>query len=174
MLTAPGMRRALPHTPERDGKGPGWSTDDGTNGAPVLMVSTDAGEMERELRAGTLRCPQCTSGELRPWGSSKQRRVRGIGERRELKPRRSRCRNCRGTHVLQSVAMFARRKDEAEVIGRTLMSKTNGFGHRRIAAEFREHFTQLAHRFGADLRLEPRGSPLAYQCIADQKIRCAI
>lgn len=159
------------------------------------MVSTDAGEMERELRAGTLRCPQCTSGELRPWGSSKQRRVRGIGERRELKPRRSRCRNCRGTHVLQSVAMFARRKDEAEVIGRALMSKTNGFGHRRIAAELRrpeetvrgwlrrairraaelrEHFTQLAHRFGADLRLEPRGSPLAYQCIADQKIRCAI
>lgn len=79
--------------------------------------------------------------------------------------------------------MLVRRLDLVEVIGRALMAKATGAGHRSIAADLarpeetvrgwlrrfaqravviREQFTRLAHELGADLRtVEPRGSPFA-------------
>jgi hypothetical protein len=145
------------------------------------MVRTDAGETERELRAGNLVCPGC-EGELRPWGFTCPRSVRLQGASIRIRSRRSRCGECRRTHLLLHTTLLARRKDEAETIGAALLAKAAGKGHRTIARDLRrpamtvrnwlrrattradairDHFTRLAHQLGADLRLEPRGSPLA-------------
>ena len=152
-------------------------------GAPVLMVGSDEGEVERELAAGGLACPACR-GVLRPWGFARWRVLRGRGGRQlRRQPRRSICSGCGSTHVLLPVDGFVRRRDLAEVIGEALEAKVAGAGRRRIAkgldvpadtvrgwlrrfaaraSEIREFFTRLAHALGADLRaIEPRASPLA-------------
>src|SRR5664279_2377948 len=54
--------------------------------APVVMVGSDALEVERRLLAGELVCP--CGGGLSPWGHARQRSVRGVGD---LRPRRARC-----------------------------------------------------------------------------------
>ena len=152
-------------------------------GAPVLMVGTDVGEVERDLVAGGLVCPACL-GRLRPWGFARCRVLRDRGGVvRWCRPRRSICGGCGVTHVLLPVLAFLRRRDLAGVIGEALEAKLAGAGHRRIAKELdvpaatvrgwlrrfaarandvREFFTRLAHALGADLRaIEPRASPLA-------------
>ncbi len=84
--------------------------------------------------------------------------------------------------MLLPVVALARRLDAVEVIGNALIAKVAGAGHRTIAARLgrpeetvrgwlrraerraeaiRDHFTRMAHGLGCDLRLEPRGSPLA-------------
>lgn len=150
--------------------------------APVLMVRPEPGEVERELVAGELHCPDC-DGELRPWSFARRRSLRGAEGRVPVRPRRSRCRGCRVTHVLLPVVALLRRHDLVEVIGTALVANAAGIGHRRIAArhgvpeetvrgwlrrfrgravEIREHFTRLAHRLGADLSVVlPRASPVA-------------
>jgi hypothetical protein len=149
--------------------------------APVLMVRAEADEVERELIAGELGCPDC-DGELRPWWFARPRRLRGPEGLVLMRPRRSRCRRCGITHVLLPVLALLRRHDLVEVIGAALMAKAAGAGHRRIAtrqglpeetvrgwlrrfttraAAIREHFTRLAHRLGADLStVQPRASPV--------------
>lgn len=152
-------------------------------GAPVLMVGSDEGEVERDLVAGGLVCPACRE-RLRPWGFARWRVLRdrgGVEWRR--RPRRSICGGCGVTHVLLPVRVFLRRRDLAEVIGEALKAKAAGEGQRRIAkrlgvhpdtvrgwlrrfaaraGEVREYFTRLAYVLGADLRtLEPRASPVA-------------
>jgi transposase-like protein len=97
--------------------------------APVIMVGTDAVEVERQLSAGELVCP-CGKGLIR-WGYARSRIVRGLGRRR---PRRVRCQGCRATHVVLSVACLFRRADAVEVIGAALRAKAAGTGHRPIAA----------------------------------------
>jgi len=146
------------------------------------MVRPEPGEVERELVAGELQCPDC-DGELRPWSFARRRVLRGTEGRVPVRPRRSRCRGCRGTHVLLPVVALVRRHDLVEVIGTALVAHAAGVGHRRIAArhgvpeetvrgwvrrfrqravEIREHLTRLAHRLGADLSVVlPRGSPVA-------------
>lgn len=145
------------------------------------MVGPEPGDVERALAAGALRCPAC-EGELRPWAHARPRRLRAPDGLVLVLPRRSRCRGCDKTHVLLPVLLFLRRHDLAEVIGRALVDKGAGAGHRRIAAELRlpeetvrgwlrrfslrasairEHFTRLAHGLGADLTVvQPRGSPV--------------
>lgn len=60
-------------------------------GAPVLMVGSDEGEVERELVAGGLACPAC-GGMLRPWGFARWRVQRGGGGvQLRRRPRRSIC-----------------------------------------------------------------------------------
>ena len=49
-------------------------------------------------------------------------------------PRRARCRECGGTHVLLPAWCLARRADAGEVIGLALEAKAAGEGHRVIAA----------------------------------------
>ena len=181
MLPVQETTRALPHALGRDGKGsltraPLVDQD----GAPVLMVGTDAAEVEGDLQAGRLRRPRC-DGELRPWGWKPRRWLRHPGGQVAWRLRRGRCRECRRTHVRLPVVALGRRLDAVEVIGSALVAKVSGAGHRTIAARLgrpketvrgwlrraqrraeaiRDHFTRLAHRWGCDLRLEPRGSPL--------------
>ena len=97
--------------------------------APVVIVGTDAGEVERRLRAGELVCG--CGGGLRPWGHARQRLIRGVGV---LRPRRARCSLCQVKHVLLAVSLLLRRADGVEVIGAALRMKAGGVGHRPIAA----------------------------------------
>lgn len=150
--------------------------------APVLMVGTRAGEVERDLAGGNLECPGCGGG-LGPWGWARRRILRFGGRGEWLRPRRARCRSCLATHVLLPVVTLVRRRDAVEVIGAALAAKQHGVGHRRIAGEvgvpattvrgwlrrfavnaefLRAQFEALAHGLDRDLgRIEPRGSPTA-------------
>ena len=96
--------------------------------APVVMVGSDALEVERRLCAGELFCP--CGGGLAPWGFARARLVRGVGD---LRPRRGRCGSCSVTHVLLAVACLLRRADGVDVIGAALWGKAIGAGHRPIA-----------------------------------------
>ena len=146
------------------------------------MVGVDASAVEADLVAGRLGCPDC-EGVLRPWGWARRRVVRGRDGERWLRPRRSRCRSCRATHVLLAVACLWRRRDAIEVIGAALVAKQRGSGYRRIASRLgvpattvrgwlrrfaakavflAAQFTAVAHVLDRDLgRVEPRGSPVA-------------
>jgi hypothetical protein len=147
------------------------------------MVGTDADEVERDLVGGKLACPEC-EGELRPWGFSRWRVLRDRGRERRVRPRRSRCRRCRRTHVLQPVLALLRRRDLAAVIGEALRRRhLEGVSRRAVAEHARVHpdtargwlrrfaaraedirvgFTELAHRLDPELApVEPRGSPPA-------------
>jgi transposase-like protein len=146
------------------------------------MVGSDVAEVEQELRAGRLCCPDCW-GALRPWGHARVRTVRQRVGSLQLRPRRSRCAGCRGTHVLLVETVLCRRADVVAVIGSGLTARARGVGHRRIAAalgraastvrgwlrRFAAHaepiralFTRLAHAVDPDLpAAEPTGSGLA-------------
>lgn len=150
--------------------------------APVLMVGTRVGEVERDLAGGNLECPKC-AGALGPWGWARRRVMRVRGAQEWLRPRRARCRSCLVTHVLLPVVVLARRRDAVEVIGAALAAKQAGAGHRRIARDLgvpattargwlrrfaaragflRSQFEAVAHGLDRDLgRIEPRGSPSA-------------
>jgi transposase-like protein len=148
------------------------------------MVGSDVGEVERELREGRLCCPRCR-GALHPWGHARARPVRGrVGTAAvRVRPRRSRCAGCAGTHVLLVEVLLCRRADVVGVIGSALTAKAGGAGHRRIAAvlgraastvrgwlrRFAAHaervrvvFTGLAHAFDPALpEAAPSGSRFA-------------
>ena len=96
------------------------------------MVGTDSSEVERLLCGGALRCPGC-GGELRPWGYARGRGVRGEVSVVWVRPRRSTCSGCLGTHVLVPMSLLVRRADSVAVIGRALLVSAGGLGHRKIA-----------------------------------------
>lgn len=98
----------------------------------MKIVGTDAGEVERDLVAGELACPDC-GGRLRPWGSARWRVVRRPRASERRRPRRGRCVGCATTHVLISADSLLRRRDFAEVIGAALAAKASGLGRRRAA-----------------------------------------
>jgi Domain of unknown function (DUF6431) len=149
----------------------------------VLTVNGDRDVVERQLGNGELACPSC-GGVLGGWGSAVTRPVRQMEGRDELvMPRRSRCRDCRATHVLLPVQLLSRRADAGAVIGRALEAKAAGAGHRAVAGllgrpestvrgwlralarnagSVRERFTSLAASLVTDPPLPvPAGSPLA-------------
>lgn len=97
------------------------------------MVGTDPFEVDVLLLGGELRCPGC-AGELRPWGHARERGVREESTVLTVRPRRSLCLQCRGTHVLLPASMLVRRADAVVVIGQALLAKAAGAGHRSIAA----------------------------------------
>ena len=97
------------------------------------MVGTDPFEVDRLLLGGLVRCPDCEGG-LRPWGWARSRSVRELAEAVVVRPRRSLCSGCTGTHVLLPELLLARRADSAAVIGAALTAKATGAGHRSIAA----------------------------------------
>lgn len=99
---------------------------------PLLIVGSDPLEVDRLLVGGELRCPDC-AGELRPWGHARERRVRDLHAVVRLRPRRSSCSRCCGTHVLLPAWTLCRRADAAVVIGQALLAKAGGAGHRSIA-----------------------------------------
>lgn len=100
----------------------------------MVTVSPDASAVESQLETGALSCPSC-SGVLGPWGWARERTVGRAWTARRVRPRRSRCRRCRATHVLLPTLMLLRRADWAHTIGRALELRARGWSHRRIARE---------------------------------------
>jgi hypothetical protein len=99
----------------------------------VLTVNGDLGVVERQLAGGELTCPSC-GGVLGGWGHAPERRVRVLeGDDVRVRPRRSRCRGCGGTHVLLPAWCLSRRADAGAVIGAALEAAAAGDGHRKIA-----------------------------------------
>ena len=144
----------------------------------MQMVEADAVLVEARLRAGQIACRGC-GGELRPWGYACWRTLRDHGRPVRLRPRRSRCRACRVSHVLLPTLVLLRRVDLVEVIGAALMARyvegrtraevartagapwdtVRGWVRRfrERAVEIRAKFTALAHRWDAALApIEPR------------------
>ncbi|MCX5130003.1 DUF6431 domain-containing protein [Streptomyces sp. NBC_00347] len=100
----------------------------------MLIVDSDGLLVERQLRAGQLECPLCSS-VLTPWGHARPREIRGdLGARLFLRPRRTRCSGCKITHVLLAEGLWPRRADAAVVIGAGLEIAALGMGHRQVAA----------------------------------------
>lgn len=96
-----------------------------------MTVGLDDAAVESDLRAGLLNCPEVDCrAVLGPWGSARERIIRGVGR---LKPRRGRCRGCLRTQVLLPASVLLRRADPVAVIGAALLAKAGGAGHRRIA-----------------------------------------
>lgn len=100
----------------------------------MVTVSPDTSVVESQLETGVLSCPSC-SGVLGPWGWAQERTVGRAWAARRVRPRRSRCRGCRATHVLLPALMLLRRADWVETIGRALDFRSRGWSHRRIARE---------------------------------------
>lgn len=100
-----------------------------------MAASVLVGEQELEewLADGRVRCPGC-GGSLSPWGHARERQMRMLCGMRRVRPRRARCSPCERTHVLLPAWSVPRRRDGAEVIGRALLLKSDGAGHRTIAA----------------------------------------
>jgi len=71
---------------------------------------------------------------LGPWGYARERVTRRVSGDWRWRPRRARCRGCRGTHVLLADVCLLRRQYEVEVIGAAIEAHVAGEGHRPIAA----------------------------------------
>ncbi len=122
----------------------------------MVTVGVVACVVERRLAQGRLRCPAC-SGRLAGWGYARVRVIRGengVGWR--LRPRRSRCGGCGGTHVLLPVSCLLRRADGVAVIWAGLAGKAAGLGYRpvarllgRPASTVRDWLARFASRAGA-------------------------
>lgn len=100
----------------------------------MKIVGTIDAEVERDLIAGDVECPDC-GGRLRPWGWARRRVVRRRDDQEWRRPRRARCGSCSVTHVLIRADSLLRRRDLVEVIGAALLAKANGVGHRRAAID---------------------------------------
>ena len=98
----------------------------------MLIVCAEVALVEAELLGGLLACPSCR-GVLRPWGYARERVTRRVSGDWRWRPRRARCRGCRGTHVLLAEVCLSRRQDEVELIGRAIEAHVGGEGHRPIA-----------------------------------------
>ena len=99
----------------------------------MLIVCTELSVVEAELAGGGLVCPSCRES-LGPWGHARERVLRCRSGDRRLRPRRARCRGCRGTHVLLPEIAVLRRQDEGLVIGAAIVASLAGLGYRRIAS----------------------------------------
>lgn len=99
----------------------------------MVTVEMDPVVVEQRLCSGELTCPGC-AGRLTGWGRARPRVVRGPDGPVAVTPRRSRCSQCRVTHVLLPVLLLLRRADTAVVIGAALAARAAGLGYRRIAA----------------------------------------
>ena len=98
----------------------------------MLTVAVSEQQLEAELDAGALSCPDCY-GRLSPWGFARSREVRMLAGVRSVRPRRACCGGCGATHVLCPAWSVLRRRDGAEVIGEALRQAAQGAGHRVIA-----------------------------------------
>jgi hypothetical protein len=96
-----------------------------------VTVEADQLRVESRLAAGQVGCPDCDVA-LRPWGWARPRGVYGIEV--VLRPRRARFPARLVTHVLLPVTVLLRRAYAADVIGAALLARSEGRGHRTIAA----------------------------------------
>jgi len=100
----------------------------------MVTVDVDEAVVESDLVEGRLACPSCRVGTLGPWGWARTRTIGRRGVRRRVRPRRSRCRGCRVTHVLLGWSWLLRRADAVAVVGAALLLRMSGMGVRPIAA----------------------------------------
>ncbi|ORW77080.1 hypothetical protein [Mycobacterium riyadhense] len=100
----------------------------------MVTVEVDPVRVESRLAAGEIGCPGC-GGVLGGWGHARARRIAGLADL--VRPRRARCRACAVTHVLLPVSVLLRRAYAAEQIWSAWSARTDGLGHRRIAAVIR-------------------------------------
>jgi hypothetical protein len=108
-----------------------------------MIGVADSGQAETDLAGGMLTCPSCT-GPLQPWGHARARTVRDHGTTVvALRPRRARCRACRGTHVLLPAVVAPRRADTTAVIGSALQASARGTGYRRNAAQLQRPLSTM-------------------------------
>jgi len=98
----------------------------------MKIVGVEQSLVEAELVGGLLSCPSCR-GVLGPWGHARERVTRRFSGDWRWRPRRARCRGCRGTHVLLVEVCLLRRQEEVEVIGAAVEAHVAGVGHRSIA-----------------------------------------
>ena len=98
----------------------------------MLIVCAEVALVEARLVGGLLACPSCRE-VLGPWGWARERVTRRVSGDWRWRPRRARCRGCRGTHVLLTDLCLLRRQDEVEVIGAAVEAHVAGEGHRPIA-----------------------------------------
>jgi hypothetical protein len=98
----------------------------------MKIVGVELALVEAELLGGLLSCPSCRE-VLGPWGHARERVTRRVSGDWRWRPRRARCRGCRGTHVLLADLCLLRRQDEVEVIGAAVEAHVAGEGHRPIA-----------------------------------------
>ncbi|WP_155892758.1 helix-turn-helix domain-containing protein [Intrasporangium chromatireducens] len=97
---------------------------------------TDEASAEQSLAAGSIPCPSCSAGSLRPWGHARSRVLRGLrGVRLLLRPRRARCRACGATHVLLPGEASPRRADTVQVLLTALLAHHGGSGAGSIATD---------------------------------------
>jgi hypothetical protein len=89
----------------------------------ILMV--DVAAAESDLAAGALACPGC-GGRLRPWSWAPVRTIRRLDGTAVVRPRRTRCVTCHGTHLLLPSWCLPRRADAGEVIGTALLAHAAG------------------------------------------------
>jgi len=147
----------------------------------MAIVRRDPASVETELLGGRLTCPNC-GGELAPWGHASERGVRRREVEERIRPRRSRCRSCRRTHVILPSTTLLRRRDHVETIGAALEARARGCGYRliagklgrsrfsvrnwlrsfaRLAEQVRIHFTAVAYAQDPELQaIEPAGNPV--------------
>lgn len=78
-------------------------------------------------------CPAC-GAVLGPWGHAGWRVVRHEEREEWVRPRRSRCRQCRKTHVLLPRSCLFRRRWGVATMGDALERRAAGAGYRSIAS----------------------------------------
>lgn len=99
-----------------------------------MIMVLDVAAAESDLAAGALACPGC-GGRLRPWSWAPVRTIRLLDGTAVVRPRRTRCVTCHGTHLLLPSWCLPRRADAVEVIGTALVAHASGRGHRSIATD---------------------------------------
>lgn len=99
----------------------------------MVTVEVDPARVESRLISGEISCPSCVSGVLGGWGHARLRRI--VGTAVPVRPRRSRCRGCRATHVLLPVVLLLRRAYLADLIFSALHLAATGSGHRSTGIE---------------------------------------
>ena len=99
----------------------------------MKIVCVEQALVETELVGGLLSCPSC-QGVLGPWGHARERVTRRFSGDWRWRPRRARCRGCRGHACAAGGVCLLRRQDEVEVIGAAIEAHVAGEGHRPIAA----------------------------------------
>jgi hypothetical protein len=102
-------------------------------GSEVVSTVMIGERLEAALEAGGVLCPNCGQ-PLARWGWAREREVRTRDGGRLVRPRRAHCSRCERTHVLLPASCVPRRRDCSEVIGQALVAKSQGTGHRTIAA----------------------------------------
>ncbi|HZM80452.1 MAG TPA: DUF6431 domain-containing protein [Candidatus Limnocylindrales bacterium] len=99
-----------------------------------MIEVLDVAAARKAVAAGVLRCP--CGGRLRAWGHARSRTVRDLTELFQVRPDRTRCRDCRATHVLLPAQLLAGRAYTLGVIGAVLLGAARGQGYRRLATRW--------------------------------------